>query len=1200
MMTKIKRFLLDPIVTILLAVVLIALAVWFVGDLLAFGEWRPFEGTTRKLLIIGGLLAVWALAAAFIWWRRRRKARALTEEIVEQPRDMAAEAVDEEQRLIEARFAEAMKSLARLRFRNRFGGKRYLYELPWYVFIGPPASGKTTALYQCGLEFPLARGEDIAIKGAAGTRSCEWVFANDAVFIDTAGRWATQDSHERVDAAAWSGFLKMLERTRPEEPLNGVIVAISIGDLAVADAATIDRDAELMRQRLLEICDALDVTIPVYVMFTKCDLVVGFTEFFQTMSPEERAQVWGVTFPHDPAAAPLEAVRAHLGMVEGEFDALIDRAGERVLGRLDAEQDVSQRARIFEFPAQFSSLKTVVNRFLNGVFQPDRFTRPLLFRGFYFTSATQQGQPVDRLISRMASNFGLGGRIISMLSGTGRAYFLRNLLTDVIFPEAGLVKHQGRGRTVARVAKWAGLAACLLLPVVLGVGWSAVRAHNAEQAEALTAAFAAYEQSLPVELDPVSEEDLRPILPALDTLRAEVARISSDEADPPLWGLGIDDTDTLREQAEAAYRQGLERLLRPRLFFHLERLIEESLHDQDALYDNLKTYLMLGGRGVRNETWLRQYFTELWKTEYEGIDNRDVREALQPHLAELVRQDMPPALQVEGESSTGLNEDTIARARDALDISIAERALILMRRSEEAVALPPWRLTDVSRTAQDVFVRRDGLPLDTPIPGLFTYDGFWSFVIHNVDSAADLALSEKWLVEDDAEPTDEELKKIRRELLGHYYDEYIRQWNSMLENLRFTAVASPEQAAEVLNFLSSNRSPLRRTLEAVVRETNLDEQPPEDSALRERVIRMSEHQLLQSARRLGSLGLAAADDFSASLDGTEGKPVEEAFAELHDFVGLAQRSELGDVMDALDELYDVAQDLVDRRGEVLAVLSTTQAASRLSQSAKRAPLGVADMLDNLLEQVSAATGPEIQGGLNSIWKASIYPQCRTTIHGNYPFGDGGEVPVADLERLLGPGGELETFFNERVRPMVDTSVSPWAWKPNVAGTIGIPPERLAFFEDAEEIRRALFPRNSPAIGMLIQVFPVAIDDKAEVGRFGVGGATVSFTPAERTPGQVQWPGPQPANGARVAVEVNDAFFGADTQAEEHVLEEPGVWGLFKLLDATGLRRRGAGERMGAKFVVGGRTIYLDLRFESATNPFALRKKIAAFRCPASL
>ena len=38
------------------------------------------------------------------------------------------------------------------------------------------------------------------------------------------------------------------------------------------------------------------VRMPVYVLFTKADLIAGFTEFFDDLDRERRAQVWGTTF----------------------------------------------------------------------------------------------------------------------------------------------------------------------------------------------------------------------------------------------------------------------------------------------------------------------------------------------------------------------------------------------------------------------------------------------------------------------------------------------------------------------------------------------------------------------------------------------------------------------------------------------------------------------------------------------------------------------------------------------------------------------------------------------------------------------------------------------------------------------------------------------------------------------------------------
>ncbi len=123
-----------------------------------------------------------------------------------------------------------------------------LYELPWYVIIGAPGSGKTTALINSGLHFPLEqRSGKGALRGVGGTRNCDWWFTDEAIFLDTAGRYTTQDSDANADSAGWAEFLKLLQKYRKRRPVNGVILTISAQDL-MAQGHTQPRSAR-RRQR---------------------------------------------------------------------------------------------------------------------------------------------------------------------------------------------------------------------------------------------------------------------------------------------------------------------------------------------------------------------------------------------------------------------------------------------------------------------------------------------------------------------------------------------------------------------------------------------------------------------------------------------------------------------------------------------------------------------------------------------------------------------------------------------------------------------------------------------------------------------------------------------------------------------------------------------------------------------------------------
>jgi type VI secretion system protein ImpL len=347
-----------------------------------------------------------------------------------------------EARQLRERFEEAVATL------NQGRSGQSLYELPWYVIIGAPGSGKTTALTNSGLNFPLAQrfGKE-ALRGVGGTRNCDW--------------WFTEDSDRGTDSAGWKEFLNLLKKYRPRRPLNGVIVAISASDLITHSAQEREAHVAAVRRRLDELYRELGVTLPIYVWITKCDLIAGFTEYFDDLTQEGRAQVWGVTFPFEQSTAG-EAPGAYAA----EFDQLIARLNARLLDRLESERDVKRRAAIFGFPQQLASLKDSLTSFIAEAFGGTRFDQRSWLRGVYFTSGTQEGTPIDRLLGALGRAYAVAPAVSS---GKGKAYFLERLLRDVIFAEAGLagVNRKLEWRKAAlQTAAYAGLALIAVLGVV--------------------------------------------------------------------------------------------------------------------------------------------------------------------------------------------------------------------------------------------------------------------------------------------------------------------------------------------------------------------------------------------------------------------------------------------------------------------------------------------------------------------------------------------------------------------------------------------------------------------------------------------------------------------------------------------------------------------------------------------------------------
>src|SRR5579863_10154267 len=446
-------------VLVFIGLLLLSLFIWFAGPFFAFAEFKPLEGVLARLIAIGILVALWAASLLLKLWRAQRASAKLAQAVVAQSAPARGGASREAAQLRE-RFEEAVAALKK----SQTSG-RSLYELPWYVIIGPPGSGKTTALINSGLKFPLEQrfGRE-ALRGVGGTRNCDWWFTDEAVLLDTAGRYTTQDSDESADSAGWGEFLNLLTKYRKRRPLNGVIVTLSASDLMTNTAPEREANVAAVRRRLDELNRHLKVRLPVYLLVTKCDLISGFTEYFDDLSAEGRAQVWGMTFSPERSAAGTAAED-----FQGEFDALIERLNQRLFGRIEEEREPKRRTAAFAFPQQVAGLRTFIAAFVTEVFAATRFDGRLLLRGVYFTSGTQEGTPIDRLMAAIGRGFALAPDVIpASAAGRGKAYFIERLLREVLFAEAGLAG-VNRQRELQKAALQLGAYAAMLLIAVLGV-----------------------------------------------------------------------------------------------------------------------------------------------------------------------------------------------------------------------------------------------------------------------------------------------------------------------------------------------------------------------------------------------------------------------------------------------------------------------------------------------------------------------------------------------------------------------------------------------------------------------------------------------------------------------------------------------------------------------------------------------------------
>ena len=1179
------------VITILVAFAF-SLLIWFLGPLLGFGEFHPWDSPVARLITIGVIVLLALTAILLIIMRRAKREKQMEEDIVESLDDDASSEEDElvkaELMELKGKLKEALGALRKSKL-----GKKSLYELPWYVIIGPPGAGKTTAIVNSGLNFPLADSVGKAsIGGVGGTRNCDWWFTNDAVLIDTAGRYTTQDSAEAEDNAGWQGFLRLLKKHRKRQPINGAILAVSLSDLSLQDEATQKGHAAAIRRRLHELREKLGVRFPVYVLFTKSDLIAGFSEFFDHLGKEEREQVWGFTLP---LLKKTKAEVSPIAAFDEEFSLLLGQINAQSLERMQQETDHQRRSLIASFPSQVASVRTTAQTFLTEVFQGNRFEKRHLLRGVYFTSGTQEGTPIDRLMMGMARTFGIGRQAIGSGRGTGRSFFLTRLFEKVMFPEAGLVSADDKVERRYRWTKRVAIAAALVAGIGMTALWARSYLGNSELLEQASQNVEQYRTAAAqIPGSPIADSDLPGIVPALNILRAMPANPAAGDPRPKgalTWGLY--QGKVLGNQAGQSYRAALNEHFLPRMLLRLEEQMQANMNNPDFLYESLKIYLILGQQGPMNQDLIKEWMALDWSVAFQGGGRDELRSDLTGHLNALL--DAPI-------DEIGLNGPLVEQIQGLLsEMPLAQRVYNGIINSPRAKDLPQWRLTDIGGPAIGrVIVRSSGKPLNEGVEGIFTYDGFNTVFLDEALGVATRIQRESWVLGErgEAEQSETALVAMSRDVLDLYYTDYISRYDQILGDIDIIPMESLSHAVEVTNVLSGPTSPLVNILNAVSNETKLTEERGglDGSGLAEGAASVGALELQSSLSSRSQLFLNALSSGVTTDQGPAPKEpgsfVEERFVWLHELVAEIdnQPSQLSELMSRLTQVYQELNKL-SFAGGIGAGAGDATAIVRFQELANRLPGPIQRWSTQISSGSSGITADGTRASINAKWQSQILPFCSQALDNRYPFSGGAKADVAmgDFARLFAPNGMIDGFFNENLRDYVDTRARPWAWKRVNDTDLGISPAVLQQLQYAAEIRDAFFAGGeTPAVKF--QITPEALDPKAQQLVLDIDGQEVEFAHSVAPkPSAITWPGA--VGSARIILQ-------PVINSTSNAITRDGPWAWFRLLSAAEVRRTNVSDRNRVIFNVGGRIAIFQLQSGSVLNPFALTA-LSKFSCPKS-
>lgn len=1163
-----------------LGLALLALATWGIVLVVQAPLWI---GIVVSVVCLTAFFAVLIIRQI----RGKMRASALETELLRQAAQQADNARPDrriEVQRLQAQMKAAIDALKRTRLGSK-SGQAALYALPWYVIIGPPAAGKTTALTQSGLGFISPPGSGSSkVRGTAGTRNCDWWFSPHAILLDTAGRLATGED----DRDEWLGFLDTLRKFRSRRPLEGVVIALSVEDLLSQSELELEETAKTLRARADEVMSRLEMVLPLYVMLTKVDLLAGFVDFWGDLGKSGRAQTWGASLGfeeelHEPEAA-----------VGAELDVLERVLHARMLTRLGSEPLAEVRARILQFPLEFAGLRQPLTSFIAQLCHSNPYQETPLLRGFYFSSGTQTGRQLDHVLANMSRGFNLplAAAAAQTKQPAPQSYFVTELFQKVIFPDKdlGLGSASRHKRRSIRQAVQAALVAVAVLAIVIPAALSYVENSDLAQDTARDAA-----QSLALERAPGA--GAAATAGALDLLmgRVQVLERAADAFHVRGY-LGPYAAGELLVATKGVYLDRLRSLVKGPVQTQLVAdvratgdLVRMDSQNFQTAYDDLKLYLMLCKTEHLDAAWAAPRLAKVWAKELGSATSTD-EDKLATHANYYV--------------GALANDKSFAWPCDATVVSGAQGRL-------SSVPIEELRYGWLVEAAKGVpSIRPDKIFFgpaaqywnslnNVEVPGLYTVLG-WQKVRGLLESPDSRLELEPWVLGQQTLAVADTKKSGAEQLRELYFQRYAKAWSEFIAGLAVVAPTEMKAALDELRVISASDGPYVRLFKVISENVRLDVTPPK--TLAEQALEKSK---AAAAAKLPDAGIDAGAPARAV------SPVERQFEPLLTF-GFGEGS--AGKADAAPSKLSLYLAQLTTLEAALGQLAETNAspAQEFDAALSRTATSVQTLLGGLDPRTRMILEPllmnPIRGSrkgvmnadfasLSESWQKEVWETYNSKLAPRYPFADApAEVSLAEFSDFFRPdSGLLWKFFAANLATRLERSGNTYVPKA-AADVLPFRPDFLQCLNVAAEITDATFGgAQAPSVPFGIKIHPAG-RNIAEISLTIDGASTVYRNEPERWV-PVTWPGTGSPHGA--VLQVRGAGFTDE-------IPRLGDFGLFRLLEAGGLKpgaalAEGAGVLSGSWTLsrAGEAPVTIDVRPAKSVHPFG-KGMFRRLRCPQAI
>lgn len=1223
--------------SVLVGVILLAALVWFFGALISIGSFQPLANKNVRLCVAIGIILFWVVKFAIRQYRSAKRNAILVDKMESDQEPMLKNLTENSE--MSRQFMEIDSVLRKHKFSKdtpslleRFSNGQYLYQMPWYVVIGAAGSGKTSALKQSGLNFPLESTFGSSITGLAGTRDCDWFLSEEAILLDTAGRLSLHDARNEQDAYDWKEFLGLLKKYRPKQPINGVIVTVSVEDLLNSDV-NIKQLAYELRKRINEMSIDFKINFPVYLMITKLDMLKGFNEFFKNLTDDQRRKSLGFELSDTSLSENSDIV---IGYVLKKLNSMQDNINATMINVLSKLNELEDKNSAFSFSSEFSTISSHLVELFRELYKHSKFEEKISWRGIYFSSAKQEGQILDPVLSGLGNELGLRHRYIDqekVTNNTQKSFFLQDFFEDRVFKDLELASENKQWSKRNNFIYMASLVGIGVLTTSIIIAMFNSYSNNKD--------YLTYISGKSTDLKEKSQEvankdDFLQHIQFANQIKelASSPKIATLNNPPISYQFGMYQAEDMQALVDDTYQRVLQENVMPLVSFEIYNILKQSSSRINSLesYNALKAYIMMFDKKYYDNNFIMNFMNQHFMLKHQQNDiqqQQQITKALEYLLSQQVLTPNIPydANLVENKRMELAGVDMNSLILDAVYLNFDNEKITPV--SIETMAGKQTKL---------VFYRDGGKPAIDPI---YTKQAYKEYILENLlIHSITFNQEEKWVLGEYASIQLSEMERLK-EVQNLYLERYEQTWKNYIDSIKLRQPKSTKEAVDMAKILSDqNSSPLANLIKGISENTKLNvaiNQENKDDI----------NNFVKGLMDRAGIGKLTSGEnlqkyYSNLLE--QNTKVDDAFAEYHNLTKKAedQQTTIYSIIASIKDLYeylDILNTAIEKgvdlppndslfkyRAEINRLpthfkkmfeqFSTFILDSSLSEQDQRTRIAEEKALQEKLkqeekiqqekleqeekikqekieqEEKALAQANELKLQQENLLKnslehqfANINKECEGLVK-KYPFVKTAkqEINLADFTQIFGKKNgymAFQTLSPEMARLAQATTLNELYERDNFYT------EKFSKISNAEMITKAYFTENSstPLVNFSIKV--KSLDKNVDTVVIQYAGTQKKYSHGPIIPINMTWPPKGEDTTASIALYSESNELGR--------ISSDGLWSIFRLIDVSDNPKWQA-ETVTLPYTIDKKKVVLELVITGSKNTFNM-SLLRNFQCP---